>query len=142
LAFTALSLVFSGCEKDDGGGISDARLVGKWGLTSWSYLEYENNVKIDEDIETDFSSDDYWEFKPDGSVTLSETGAGIEQGNYTFTDDGKKLTLTASLNGITISLPYTVKTLTSTDMTLHHEFTSTESGKSYREVNEVTFKKK
>lgn len=136
--FLSVAVGFSSCKKDDGDD-AKASIVGKWALTKEVEIEYENGVKVEEDIETTFQSEDYIEFKSDGKVVFSEVG-DTDNGTYSLSSDGKKLTITFSENSV--SDIFDIKTLSSTDLVIYTEYTELHQGINYKETLEYSFKKK
>ncbi len=141
-----LTGILSGCKKDNNE--SDAGFLGKWYVIKISFTEYENGVKTEEQTETGFNSDDYIDFKKDGSGIADWQGTNDDDDDrypykftYTYDISAKKITLTGSDEEHFIE-EYIIKTLTSNQLVLFSDRSANdENNVIHRQTIEVILKR-
>lgn len=130
-----LAAVFvTSCEKDDSS--SSASILGKWYFEQTVETEYEGGVQVDKEVETDFTSADYIEFKSDGKMSEYDSSGYSGDRNYVVASGKVLISQIGSANNTT---QYEIKELTATKLVLVNDETETIQGVVYRETVEVTF---
>lgn len=137
LIFVMAALAISGCRKDDKLDEDDIakNLQGKWMIKKTYEVYYIDNVKDDEETETDYGSSDYLEFKADGTGLYSEEG---DTDPFTYKVNGKTITIAEGPNE---KHDITIKSLIGNDAVLVEEYSETYQGKVHKTVVETTVKK-
>ena len=139
LLFTAVSVGFTGCKKDDGDD-ANANIVGKWSLTKEVSREYNSaGVLLHED--TEISNDNAWvlEFKSDGTYKGYDEGVLDEEGTYSIQNDGKTLVLNSKHDDEDQTV--TISSLTSSEIIIYFEYTETEGNQTVKSTYEETYRK-
>ncbi|MBC8053009.1 MAG: DUF5004 domain-containing protein [Sphingobacteriaceae bacterium] len=130
-------LVFSNCAKDDDSNVK-AKLIGKWKLIQERETEYEDGVKVNEDLYTEFEVESAVEFKSDGKLTFTE-GNFSDDATYTVNLSGTKLTIDYRIHP---TAEVDIKSLTSSELILVFANTDTQNGLDYKKVTEASYKKR
>lgn len=114
--------------------------MGSWLIKKSVEKQYVNGVFLDESASTNFTAEDYIEFKSDGKGIYSEIG-DTDPFTYTIVDEGKKITV--KYDGFYNDLEtYDIKTLNSTDLIIYTESTYTNNGATDKYTEELTLKRK
>lgn len=131
LSVVCLLMVF-GCKKDK----DDAKtqIVGKWKIEKTILTVYVND-KIDNssgETRTNYTANDYYEFKSDGTVTANVDGS-TDSGNYTVDEKSNKITIDND--------EYSIKEISKSTLTIGYDETYTENGQKARIVADLYLKK-
>lgn len=136
-ASVLIILVSFGCNKDkDDNKVS---IVGTWTLQSQTTKSYVGTSTDPTDTDNyDPSTDGVSTvtFNADGTLTSVSDGE-TDNGTYTYDANNKKLTLTQDI----ITLPYTVTTLTSSNLVLHGEYSYPVDNVTYKTVIDASLKR-
>lgn len=134
LLFISLSVGLTSCKKDDD---KKGNIVGKWFLKSEVNKMYINGQQQGEaDIETDFGTSDYVEFKSDGKGVYSEEG-DTDDFTYQINNDATELTIV--IDGETEKQK--ISKLTDSELVLLNESSETMQGTTFKYSFESTYKK-
>lgn len=129
----ALIVGVSSCKKEK----NDTSIIGKWFMKSRVNKDFTNGELKSENTKTNFTSQDFIEFKDGGVVILGE-GELVETATYRLSNDKKMLTLIEKDGG---EDSYVIKTLNATDMVLYAEYTENEDGIIYKDTEEISLKR-
>lgn len=133
IALLMAAVTFTGCKKDDDEKAA-GNIIGRWTTISSLDKEYKNGALVDEDVDTDFGSDNDMEFKSNGTAV---DGNGD---TYTYKITGSSLTIRE--DGDDEDEVLEIKKLSSTDMILVENVEQEYNGDKYKYISEITFKKK
>ncbi len=92
LGIVCLLLIF-GCKKDDEKNVK-AQIAGKWKMEKTTIKVYENGELSLDETETEFSDEDYYDFKPDGNLEIYTNGE-TDNAPYSVNEEGNKVTIAA-----------------------------------------------
>jgi len=115
IVFSIASIAtLTSCQKQDPPTIAE-QLVGKWTMKTAIGSYVLNGDKTNGT--TNFTADDYFEFKADGTVTIVETNQTYK-GNWKITNDKLVFTNTNYMDYAIAG--YTIKILTANDLQLYY----------------------
>lgn len=123
-------MAITGCKKDKDENPNAKAILGKWFAKSYSTATYTNGVKTDSSLETEFTDNDYVEFRSDGTAT---------DGEDTFTYSVNGNTITTTSQGETLESEIT--TLSGSTLGLTIDVTETYEGQRFRYVIETTYRR-
>lgn len=121
LGISCLLLLFS-CKKDDEKNLQ-AQISGKWKIEKTTVKVYENGKLTIDETENVFSDEDYYDFKPDGTIGIYADGE-IENATYSVNEEGNRVTITAEGE----TLEFDVTRLDESKLYLLYDDTRTENG--------------
>ena len=130
------AISFSRCKKDDK---NDKKLtstiVGKWFIIKDVESNFINDVKKEEHTDDEFTAEDYYEFKSNGTGVFSEVG---DSDSFTYKVTGTTITITENPNE---SYELEIKNLNGNDAIFIKEFIENFEGVDYKTITEMTVKK-
>ena len=115
-----LLLCLQACKKDAVSPQVKVTVVGKWFITKHDLKLVRNGVQIDEEIKTNYTTDDFVQFFEDGSGYQSAKGSKIAPGLSIFSYTLKGNIMTLYING-NEGVAETITRLTETELAIHAE---------------------
>lgn len=126
------AVTFTGCKKDEEDQ-QKKNIVGKWFVKQIIEKEIVNGVTVDEDTDTDFGADYYFEFTTDGKMIENINGDQYP-GTYQVKENNR---VAIAFQGEEPD-DYEIRKLNSTEMVLYVE---DEDGPNAKETHEITLRK-
>lgn len=136
LGIACLLLVF-GCKKDkDDEKNLKAQIAGKWKMEKTVIKVYENGELSLDETETEFSNEDYYDFKPDGNLEIYTDGE-TDNAAYSVNEEGNKVTITAEGE----TLEFAITRIDESKLYLLYDDTRTENVVELRVTIDLNFTK-
>ncbi|SHM51321.1 lipocalin family protein [Mucilaginibacter sp. OK098] len=120
LILPVLLLCMQACKKDAASPQAKITVVGKWFITKHDLKLVRDGVQIDEEIKTNYTTDDFAQFFEDGSGYQSAKGTRIAPGLSTFNYKLKGNIMTLYVDG-GHGVAETITKLTETEFAIHAE---------------------
>jgi len=137
-SFLLILLAFSSCKKDKVEENPSRTIVGKWYLKKVIETTYMDGVKKEEAPSTNFGSEDYLEFKADGSGNISEDGDKDAFSYKILSDNQLQLIYEGETEA---DATINITKLTAADLVLFIDQSETYQNVKYRYTSELTLKK-